>query len=209
MIIGYHLIWTVYGYWLPNDPRGSMSKTIASDVIAQLGALHYGRKKIQPSTREMRQFHERSRSVLKFPLLLFAENEIPILAEGVAEAIRRHNYTCYACAIMPDHVHMVIRRHRHQADEMLANLQESTRLRVCTAGVRTTDHPVWGGPGWKVFLDTPDGVRRVIRYTNENPRPWRMPEQRWTFVKPYDGWPLHSGHGPNTSAAASLSKHQP
>ncbi|MEN6407367.1 MAG: hypothetical protein ABFC77_12970 [Thermoguttaceae bacterium] len=208
MIIGYHLIWTVYGYWLPNDPRGSTSKTIASDVIAQLGSLHDGRKKIQPSNREIRQFQERSRGVLKFPLLLFAANEIFIIAEGIAEAIDRHNYTCYACAIMPDHVHMVIRRHRHQADEMLENLQESTRLRVRTAGVRTADHPVWGGPGWKVFLDAPDGMRRTIDYTNENPRQWRMPAQRWAFVTPYDGWPLPPGHSPSSPYLASTRNHQ-
>ena len=46
MVIAYHLVWTLYGWWLPNDPRGSMSRTIASDVIAELGALHYTRKRI-------------------------------------------------------------------------------------------------------------------------------------------------------------------
>ncbi len=48
MVIAYHLIWTAYGWWLPNDPRGSMSKCIASDTIAELGALHYGRKRVHP-----------------------------------------------------------------------------------------------------------------------------------------------------------------
>jgi hypothetical protein len=48
IVIAYHLIWTGYGWWLPNDPRGSMSHRIASDVIAELGELHYGRKKVQP-----------------------------------------------------------------------------------------------------------------------------------------------------------------
>ena len=40
IVIAYHLIWTAYGWWLPNDPRGSMSRCIASDVIAELGELH-------------------------------------------------------------------------------------------------------------------------------------------------------------------------
>ena len=30
LVIAYHLIWTAYGWWLPNDPRGSGSVTIAS-----------------------------------------------------------------------------------------------------------------------------------------------------------------------------------
>ena len=47
MIAGYHLIWTAYGWWLPNDPRGSMSREIRAAAIADLGELHYGRKRIQ------------------------------------------------------------------------------------------------------------------------------------------------------------------
>ena len=71
------LIWTAYGYWLPNDPRGSMSKTIACDVIAELGALHYGRKQVQPSAREIKEFREQSRGVLKHPLLDFKVAGLP------------------------------------------------------------------------------------------------------------------------------------
>jgi len=88
MIIAYHLIWTAYGYWLPNDPRGSTSKMIASDVIAQLGKLHYGRKKVQPSSREIRKFQNRSRNVLKHTLLKFKPSEFSIVADSLAEAIQ-------------------------------------------------------------------------------------------------------------------------
>lgn len=48
IVIGYHLMWTLYGWWLPNDPRGSTSRQIRRDLIAELGELHFGRKKIQP-----------------------------------------------------------------------------------------------------------------------------------------------------------------
>ena len=204
MVIAYHLIWTAYGYWLPNDPRGSMSKSIASDVIADLGALHYGRKRVQPSAREVREFRKQAKNVLKYPLLDFKPSEFATIADALADAIRQHNYTCYACAIMPDHVHALIRKHKHQAEDMLENLQESSRLRLRTAGLRSSDHPVWGGPGWKVFLDTPTDIRRTIRYIEENPPQWRLPRQQWSFVKSYDGWPLHPGHSPNSPYAKSL-----
>ena len=204
MVIAYHLIWTAYGYWLPNDPRGSMSKTIACDVIAELGALHYGRKKVQPAAREVREFRDRARNVLKYSLLDFKLPDISAIADGLAEAIRRQSYTCYACAIMPDHVHALIRKHKHQAEDMLENLQESSALWLRTAGLRSCDHPVWGGPGWKVFLDTPTDICRTIRYIEENPVKWRLPGQQWPFVKTYDGWPLHPGHSPNSPYARSL-----
>ena len=204
IVIAHHLIWTVYGYWLPNDPRGSMSKTIASDVIADLGALHFGRKKVQPSAREIRDFQDRSRNTLKYALLKFKPSEFSVVAHGLAEAIHQHNYTCYACAIMPDHIHIIIRKHKHQAEQMLEILQECSRLRLRNAGVRSSDHPVWGGPGWKVFLDTPNAIRRTIRYIEENPPQWQMPRQQWSFVTPYDGWPLHPGHSPNSPYVKQL-----
>ena len=69
MVIAYHLIWTAYGWWLPNDPRGSMSQGIATDVLTQLGEVHYGRKKIQPAGWEIREFYQRAQSLLKHELL--------------------------------------------------------------------------------------------------------------------------------------------
>jgi hypothetical protein len=70
VVIAYHLIWTLYGWWLPNDLRGSMSRDIASDVISDLGKLHYGRKRVQPASRDIRAFYENAATALKHPLLL-------------------------------------------------------------------------------------------------------------------------------------------
>jgi len=204
LVIAYHLMWTAYGWWLPNDPRGSTSRTIASDVIAELGELHYGRRAVQPSSYTIREFRDQAKQVLKYPLLEIRPKEIPMVAEGLSDAIDEHRYTCYACAIMPDHVHMLIRKHKHKAEAMIENLQQSSRLRLRTSGARTADHPLWGGPGWKVFLDHPDEIRRTIRYIEENPVKWRLPRQQWPFVKQYDGWPLHPGHSPNSPYARRL-----
>jgi hypothetical protein len=46
IIIAHHLMWTLYGWWLPNDPRGSTSRMIRNNLIAELGELHFGRKSI-------------------------------------------------------------------------------------------------------------------------------------------------------------------
>lgn len=60
MVIAYHLIWTAYGFWLPNDPRGSMSRAIRNDLIAELGELHYGRKRLQVVSSVIREFYEQA-----------------------------------------------------------------------------------------------------------------------------------------------------
>jgi REP element-mobilizing transposase RayT len=102
----------------------------------------------------------------------------------------RERYTCYACAIMPDHVHLLIRKHRDLAETMIKKLHWESGERVRKLGLRATDHPVWGGPGWKVFLDSTDDIRRTIPYIENNPLKLRLPRQTFPFVTPYDNWPL-------------------
>ena len=204
IVIAHHLVWTAYGFWLPNDPRGSHSRNVASDPIAELGELHHGRRKVQPSSHTIREFQQRAKEILKYRVARFDANETQTVADAFAETIDEHKYTCYACAIMPDHIHALIRKHKHPAEEMIENLQETSRLRLRTFRTRTPEHPIWGAPGWKVFLDHPDEVRRIVRYIENNPVKWKLPRQRWPFVKSYDGWPLHPGHNPNSPYARRL-----
>jgi hypothetical protein len=151
MVIGHHLIWTAYGWWLPNDPRGSSSHEIRVERIADLGELHHGRKAVQPSSAELRHFYEEARQVLKHELLTFDADQRVIIADAFAEVIAERPYTCYACAILAEHVHVLIRKHRDKAEEMIEHPQARSRQRLIEAGKRLPEHPVWGGPGWKVF----------------------------------------------------------
>jgi REP element-mobilizing transposase RayT len=166
--------------------------------------LHFGRKQIQPASGTIREFYERAASTLLHPLLSIGSPELTAIGQAFQDTISLQRYTCYACVIMPDHIHILMRKHKHLAEQMIWNLQEASRLRLHDLGLRPTNHPVWGGPGWKVFQDHPDDIRRTIRYIEDNPLPLRMPRQRWDFVKPYDGWPLHAGHNPNSPYARRL-----
>lgn len=205
LVIAYHLIWTAYGWWLPNDPRGSGSKTIDSDVIAELGELHHGRKPVQPPGRVVREFYDKAAKLLKHPLLRCDERARKVVADAFHEVIRQERYTCYACAVMPDHVHLLIRKHKHKAEEIADRLKTQSRLRLCETGHRPHDHPTWcGGCVWHIFLDHPDEVRRTIGYIERNPLEIGLPTQRWPFVTPYDNWPLHPGHSLNSPYANRL-----
>jgi len=185
LVIAYHLIWTAYGWWLPNDPRGSGSDVIRTNILAELGELHEGRKKVQPTGKTVREFYEKAADMLKHPLLTFDD-----VCRGI---------------IMPDHVHLVIRKHKHLAEDMVDNLKNLSRQRLIDAGMRALTHPTWtAGHGWSVFLDHPDDVRRTNRYVEKNPLKDDLAAQSWPFVKPYDNWPLHPGHSPNSPYARRL-----
>jgi REP element-mobilizing transposase RayT len=203
--IAYHLIWTAYGWWLPNDPRGSGSRLIRNDILAELGELHCGRKRVQPAGREVRQFYEEAAAVLQHPLLTFDDPARSEIGGAFASVVEDQQYTCYACAVMPDHIHLLIRKHKHRAEEMTGAFKEASRVRLWAAGHRAKGHPTWtSGYGWKVFLDHPDEVRRTITYIERNPLPLGLAAQRWPFVKTYDGWPLYPGHSPNSPYAKRL-----
>jgi REP element-mobilizing transposase RayT len=96
---------------------------------------------------------------------------------------------------MPEHVHLIIRRHKDNAEDMIAKFQKATRDALIEAGKRSVTHPVWGGPGWKVFLNNPPQIRGCVRYVDENPEKAGRPAQPWEFVTKYDGWmPFHPRH---------------
>ena len=190
-VIAYHLIWTNYGTWLPNDLRGSGSHDVYTPSLAELGRPHFGRKKIQATRSMVRQFCEEAQSRLQFPVIRFDASQREVIAAGFAHVILSQQFTCYACALMPDHVHLVVRKHRHQAEEMIELFQEESRRRLGSTGAVSADHPMWTKNGWKVYLDTPEAVWSRIRYVERNPLKEGPPRQSWPFVVPYDNWPFH------------------
>jgi len=185
MVAGFHLIWTAYGWWLPNDPRGSSSHEIRVEKISERGEMHHGRKQVQPPSQVIRQFYNQAVTVLKHSLLILDNEDINLVGESFGQVINDRRYTSYACAIMPDHVHILIRKHRDHAETMIGNLQQASRDKLIQAGRRS---PVWGGPGWKVFLYTQADFQRAIEYIRQNPIKAGRPPQKWKFVKEYDGW---------------------
>lgn len=191
MVIAHHLIWTVYGTWLPNDPRGSGSRVVISPAIAALGELHYGRRKIQPKSSAIREFYERAEPQLMHPIIRFTPMQLLAIGEILGRAIQIHNYTCYACAVMPDHVHLVIRKHRDLAEEMIDKLQETSLVAIRGLQIVPADHPVWTSGSWKRFLDTTQRIHEVVQYVENNPLEVGLPRQLWPFVVPYDDWPFH------------------
>lgn len=195
MIIAHHLIWTGYGQWLPNDPRGSTSHEIRNELIAQLGQLHHGRKTPQPCGQEIRRFYSLAESKLEHSTIRFSAGQIATIADAFARVATCRSYTIWACAILADHVHVLVRKHRDRAEQMIVELQRESRLALIRRDDVPGDHPVWGGPGWKVFQDTPANVRRTIHYIEQNPVLLGMGRQAWDFVTGYNDWPLHKRLG--------------
>lgn len=187
MVVGHHLVWTAYGWWLPNDPRGSSSHEIRVPELEALGELHHGRKKIQPAGADRCAFYQAADPVLRHDRPLLDDDAIALVGQSIAQTMARRRYTCFACAVMPDHVRVLIRKHRDCAETMIEHFQADRKQALLGAGKRPATHPVWGGPGWKVYEDTREAMERTIRSIADNPLKIGRPPQLCPFVQPYDG----------------------
>jgi REP element-mobilizing transposase RayT len=193
MIIGHHLIWTLYGHWLPNDLRGSGSKQLYNDKFAALGPIYHGRKPkhLQPTREELRAFHRRAEPLLNFPRFWIDDAKRQAICSAFARVIRERGYTVWACAILNNHAHMVIRRHRDDALAIWHVFAESSQLVIRECTDVDAEHPVWSMRPYKVFLSTPDEVRGRIAYVELNPEKEGLTAQQYNFVQSYDNWPVH------------------
>jgi REP element-mobilizing transposase RayT len=191
MVIAHHLIITAYGWWLPNDPRGSTSHCVVNDVLKDLGELHFGRKRIQPAGREIRAFYRQAEELLDHDLLTFDNPAVQIIASAFGKCIEENHYTCYGGVVMFDHAHLCLRKHKHRAEEMIEQFQDYSARALRAVKCRAGTHPVWAEGGWKVFLDHPEDVHRTIKYIEQNPIKMHRPIQRWPWITSYNNWPFH------------------
>jgi REP element-mobilizing transposase RayT len=193
MIIGHHLIWTLYGHWLPNDLRGSGSVELYDEKLSALGPIHHGRKPEhqQPTRRELREFYRQAEPLLNFPVFWLDDAKRQAIGDAFSKVVKDQGYTVWACAILKNHAHMVIRRHRDDALAMWNAFAEAARSHLREfAGIESA-HPIWSTRPYKVFLRTPDEVGGRIEYVNENPRKEGLSDQRYDFVQSYDNWPFY------------------
>jgi len=196
-MLGFHGIISAYGFWLPNDPRGSWSTWVGAPKLFQAGgkATKIMTARSVASRPHDHQLRQSTKQQLKYPAVLFNGIQARAIARGFFKALEAAGYTCWACAVMPDHAHVVIQNHTHPAGRILGHLKREATLRLITE----QRHPMtqytpegyapptcWAAKGWKVFLETPQDVRRAIRYVEQNPVKDGKRLQHWSFVTPFE-----------------------
>lgn len=191
MIIAHHLILTGYGHWLPNDPRGSMSVETYAPKLAALARGHFGRKAKQPSLAELRAFHRTAERFLAHKVLWFDAAQRDALARAVGATVRKEKLTCYACAALRDHVHLLLRRHRLSGRELFRLFREALRARLDASGMVPKGHPVFSADVCVLYKSDPRAVRDCARYIQANFRKHGLKPVTHDFVSPYDNWPFH------------------
>jgi REP element-mobilizing transposase RayT len=195
---GMHLIFSTYGFWLPNDPRGSGSTRVRAQHIYEAGGEAtkvHTTYSVANRPHDMR-LRRAAKEALKYPAVESTGMQARAVGRGIAAICPKVGLVVHACAILPDHVHVVVAAHRLGGDEVIECLKRASTRGMNKEGL----HPLqafprangrlpspWAGGGWKVYLDTPAEMRSRIRYVEQNPVRAGFPPQRWSFVVPYMG----------------------
>jgi len=200
MIHGYHVILPMYGFWLPNDPRGSWSDFVRTWELVRFGKATRSmeRRELAELSESDLQLRAASKRALKYPPVSIDGHQALAIANGFAEMVRKSNYTIWACSILPEHTHLVIARHAYKV-EQIANLLKGAATRRIMEEARhpLADHAesgkrpprMWAAREWKVFLDSEEGIEGAIRYVEDNPEKEGKRKQIWSFVTPFAGIP--------------------
>jgi len=112
MIVGYHITFAAYGFWLPNDPRGSWSTFVGADRIFRAGGRATQTIDRRSLAKNPHDVQERvlAKDSLKRPPLRFNGRQARSIARGFRKYIKETQSLVWACAILPDHIHLVVGR---------------------------------------------------------------------------------------------------
>ena len=107
--------------------------------------------------------------------------------------MNRFDIKLHACAILQDHVHLVVARHRENIEFLARVIKSAATRRLTAEGL----HPLarhadpgaraptpWAEGGWERYLNDRHAIVDAIDYVNGNPRKHDLPDQTWDFVVP-------------------------
>lgn len=192
-VIAHHIILCTYGFWLPNDPRGSHSKFVWSPEIATFGeatTVNDGRSRATDSHDQSRRFA--AKEALKFPEVILSGQQALILSQGIAEAVEKNEFRFLAYAIMEQHLHCVAISETMKPKEIVMQMKRYGSNRL----TREKQNPlyshrnrnggripsIWAQGYWCIHIKDTDQLRTTIKYVEENPVKDGKRRQRWSFV---------------------------
>jgi REP element-mobilizing transposase RayT len=198
MVHGYHLILPMYGFWLPNDPRGSWSQVVRKWELLHFGEASWScdRTELLELSEEEQSQREEAKRRLKYPPVSISGKQAQEVGRGFKKRVEKSGYHIWACAILPEHTHLVIARHHFVVEKIAVQLKSAATRELVEQGchplesfARSGKRPprMWAEHHWKVFLDSDEAIENAINYVLKNPEKEGKPRQNWSFVEPFRG----------------------
>ena len=191
-ILAAHVIFSAYGFWLPNDPRGSWSDFVGAWELVRFGkATKVTTRKSVAGAPHDRELRLKAKAALKYRPVRFSGAQAQQIGIGFGRAVEEGGYSVYACAILHDHVHLVVAPHLRTTEQIVAHLKAHATRQLRASELHPFDNhiradgsvpSVWSEGLWKVYCRESDHFRSAIRYVDRNPIREGVRPQRWRFV---------------------------
>jgi hypothetical protein len=187
MVRWYHLILTAYGFWLPNDPRGSWSDFVGAWELYKFGKATKTSKKRSlahdPHDADLRRATKRA---LKYPPVRFDDAQRSAIGAGFGNAIEEARYVVHAGCIGHDHAHLVVERHARRIEDVARHLKSKATMALSRANLHPLagKHTPWFEGEWNVFINDVDQLRAAIAYVERHPEKEGLPRQLWSWITP-------------------------
>ena len=197
MIIGWHIVVCAYGFWLPNDPRGSGSHYVGSDdlfrVAGRATPVTGGRSRACDPHDVAARLNAKAQ--LTREPVTFTGLQARAIAAGFGWAAKEGGYMIHACSVMPRHAHLVIARHARPVGRIVSHLKSRATHQLRKEGLIASNNPpereapsIWARGNWCVFLNSEMDIARAVRYVENNPIKDGLRPQNWSFVTPFNGF---------------------
>ncbi len=191
-VVAFHVILTCYGFWLPNDPRGSWSTRVWAKHLRRFGPAtgEYMQRSSAGDPHDWR-IRKLAKSALKFPAVVLSGKQALCVATAFGQCLSNQRIRCFACAVLPEHSHLVLENTEQDIDALMIDLKAAAVKHLLDARL----HPfqefadrqlkipkMWARNGFKTFLFDHDEVVERIHYVEDNPLEAGLKRQQWSFV---------------------------
>lgn len=197
MVRWYHAVFSAYGFWLPNDPRGSWSDFVHAWELYRFGgpATKVTGKRSYAHDPHDAQFRREVKEHLKYPPARYERACRESIARGFARACSEYHFQIHSCAIGFDHVQAITSRDSiRSVEQVVAVLKARATQQMNADGthpMQTTGNvsrpTPWGKGCWSVFINDQAQLHRAVEYVERHPMKEGMEPQQWEFVKPFVG----------------------
>lgn len=108
-VIGFHVIGCTYGFWLPNDERGSGSDFVRSAALTKFGPANpvTHRRSVARRPYDV-QIRKLARESLRYPAVEFNDAQIEAIGRGITREIEHYRAaTMHSFVQLRNHFHFV------------------------------------------------------------------------------------------------------
>jgi hypothetical protein len=171
--LGFHVVKSGYGLWLPGDDRGSWSEAWDKQIgFHEPHTLHPG----DPVRKRMAE--ER----MKHPPVRFTDDMILAVVASLGECVdaSKGDLKIAAASVVSTHMHLLLFYGSRDIDITVKWLSDQTTKSVH----RRTTHtgPLWGKGKWRSYVFDEGHWQNTIQYIEQHNLRHYQPAKRYSFI---------------------------